>query len=270
MKQQLFFTIIFLLWVIILPQGVFWASWDIDSKPETLREMSEKIGDLKQEKELLDFKWKTFRVWNENLWDLIKTDLTEEETDALESLILEYSEDKENFEEDIEEALADWDDAEIIHKALLSLKQNFYMSLLPYLQESKIEEFKTYITSDINYREKSNEVAVQISQKNVERDERVVELQEKIKTHREKLNEQIRIKASERIKGKLDAFVNQEKFINLSSDSKIQLFERLLERLEERRERTLQTTSDQSLIEENEVLYEIVEEVIRWYLSQWY
>lgn len=265
---RVFFLVLILSSFALSPQSVFWFSWEIKST-ETLREMQEKIDSLKEEKQVLDFKWKNFRIGNENLGDLIKKDLSEEEKSEIERLILDYNEDKENFEEDIEVALEALEAIDDIQRDLILLKQDFYTSLIPYLQDDKLEGFRKYVESDLTLREKSNEVATQIEQKNIERTERVDELQEQIKHHKEQLYEQIKEKVTSRVTQRLDEFILQEKFQELPSESKIAVFERLILKIQERNAALEENSHITSIAQETKVLYEVIEEILNSYISLW-
>jgi len=195
--------------------------------------------------------------------------LPEEEKEHLEIIITEYSEDKENFEEDIQIAIESWEEVDSIQRELLFLKQGFYKSLVPFIQENKLTTFTAYVESDITLREKSYEVATQIEQKHVERSERVDELQNQIKVHKENLHEQIRQKVGSRVMLRLDDFVSQEKFISLPNSTKISVFQRLIDRVKKKHESLKTAIGGVPLSEETILLYEIVEELLLSYITKW-
>jgi hypothetical protein len=172
-----------------------------------------------------------------------------------------YSKDKENFEEDISAAVESGEEIEEIKKDLLLLKQEFYKSLIPYIQLEKLRDFTRYVDSDLSYREKSNEVATQIEQKSILRDERLEEIEEQIQTNKDHLHAQIKEKVTLRVQNRLDVFIYQENFQSLPDISKIRIFERLITKIQEKRKKLENTPNSTSIVEETMILYEIVEEI---------
>lgn len=270
---------LYILWIILWfsfwNQGVFWASWEYvellsaPEKPQTIREMSQDLETLKQEKIQLDFKWRTFRIWNEDLGKLIRQTLSEEEKNTLESLIIDYTEDKENFEEDIEIAIESWEDIEKLKRDLILLKQDFYKKLIIYIQIERLQKFKEYVASDLAYREKSNTVSIKIEQKGIARDERVEQIQSKIENNKEILRIQIQDKIISKVEKQLDAFASQEKFLNMENVSKIRIFQSFVDKLELKIQSLETNRYTTSIIEEKIILYEVVKEVFISYMQQW-
>mgnify|MGYP003890484561 CR=1 FL=1 len=270
---------LYILWIILWfsfwNQGVFWASWEsvellsAPEKPQTIREMSQDLETLKQEKIQLDFKWRTFRIWNEDLGKLIRQTLSEEEKNTLESLIIGYTEDKENYEEDIEIAIEWWEDIEELKRDLILLKQDFYKKLIIYIQIERLQKFKEYVASDLAYREKSNTVSIKIEQKGIARDERVEQNQSKIENNKEILRIQIQDKIISKVEKQLDAFASQEKFLNMENVSKIRIFQSFVDKLELKIQSLETNRYTTSIIEEKIILYEVVKEVFISYMQQW-
>ena len=255
--------------------SVFWASWEIDTsaelteKPQTLKQMQWDIKTLEKEKERLEFKWKTFRIGNDNLWDLIRSDISEAEVNALELLVNIYNSRKNNINLTLDSAVESWIETESIKKELLLLKQELYKDLLPYIQMEKLSEFKVYVESDLALNEKSKEVATEIEEKQSERDERIEEIKEKIEDNTETLRAQIEEKIIKKLQTRLDEFIAQEKFQELPNESKILLFKRLILKLEVKKQSLSDTLNPTSIIEERIILYDIVQDVLQGYIDNW-
>lgn len=269
-----FFALVLLLLCIPI-QSVFWASGasiELESapeKPQTLREYQENIQNLKQEKQRLEFKWTSFRIWNENLWDFIKTDLSEDETKKLENTILNYIDQSNLLENDIDKTIESWEPVEDIKKELLMLKQAFYKNLIVYIQIDKLDDFTSYVNSDLNFREQSKIVAIKIDQQSIQRNERVEEIQEQIEDNSVMLRKQIKDKITLKIEQKLDEFSEQEKFQNLSNEMKIQIFEKLIVKLNEKKENLGWGINTTSIIDEKIFMYTTIEEALNNYILKW-
>ncbi len=274
MKTRLttFIAFLFLLWTSV--QSVFWASWNLinlnsaSEKPQTLREMQEVNQDLEQEQQNLEFKWVTFRSTSA-LWDFLKKDLSDLEREELEMIVVNYSKKIERLEKKIETTQEDTEILQKLRKDVLLLKQNFYKNLIVYMQVEKLNDFLRYINLDLSYREKSKDVAIELDRKNIERNERVAEIQEKIKDNTKRLHNQIKLKIMRRVWEKLDSFVSQKKFQSLSNQGRIQIFEKLIEKLSQKKQKLKSTSEATSFLEEKLLIYEIVEKMLFSYLEKW-
>ncbi len=240
-----------------------------EEKPQTVKEMQSEIKTLEKEKEILEFKWNTFRIWNENLGDIIRWEMTPDDKSKLETLLVNYTSLKNKIDTDIANAVERGQETGGLQIELSELKRSLYMKLIPYIEEGKIGAFKLYIESDINYNEKSKEVATEIEEKEVERNERVEKIKDDIEENAEVLREQIRVKITTGLQVKLDEFIAQEKFQWLRDESKILLFERLISKLQTKKESLEDTVNPTSIIEERIFLYEVVQETLYWYIQNW-
>lgn len=240
-----------------------------EKKVQKVEEIQSDIKILEKEKKRLEFKWNTFRIGNENLGDLIRQDLTQQEKETLEILIVNYTTLKNKWDSDLNVAIERWQNTEKLQQENSELKKKLYQTLIPYIQIDKLSAFKLYIESDISYNEESKAVATEIEEKEVARNERVEEIQEKIEDNAELLREKMRKTVTESLLIKLDEFIAQEKFQSLKAESKILLFERLIEKIILKKDILEATENPTSIIEERIFLYEVVQEILQWYIESW-
>ncbi|MDA9128917.1 hypothetical protein N9J72_00375 [Candidatus Gracilibacteria bacterium] len=238
-------------------------------KPQKVEDIQNDIENLEKEKLRLEFKWNTFRVGNDTLGDIIRDDLGEGEREKLELLLVNYTSLKNKNDADTINATEQGENINELRSELLSLKKKLYTALIPYIQKEKIGAFKLYIESDIVYNEKSKGVAIEIDEKEVTRDARVEKIQEQIQDNAEILREQIRVKISEKLQGKLDTFIAQEKFQGLKDESKVILFERLIEKTLSEKEALQNIENPTSVIEEKIFLFNIVSDTLNGYIDNW-
>jgi len=251
-------------------QVVFSASWDTDRKP-TIREMQEDIQELQQEKSLLEFKWKTFQIWNSSLWDLLRQDLTVSESQSLWLLVETYNTDNILWENKLQELLDTQKNEEFqsLRKQLLILKKDFYTSLIPYVDPKNIDELKIYIDSDISLNEKSKNVSSKIQKIQSSKQERVQELQVKIEDNNKIIRENIEKRISTEVRSRLDVFVNETNFASLPTATKIEIFEKLIRKLEYESIRLMNLQNTTSIIEEKILVFRVVINLLKEYTSSW-
>lgn len=256
--------------LILWYEVVFWFETEEQTeRKETVKEIQANIESLKKEKSHLDFKWDTYRIGNENLWNLLKSDLSDEQKLEIEEIIIEYKDSLDKYEGKISITLdARRDEVDAITNEFLIEKREFYMSLIKYVEVDKLEDYMTYINSDLNFNEKSNEVAVKIEQKNIQKEERIEEIQKQIHSNTNILRDRIREKVTTRVTEKLDSFVTEEKFSQLSNGGKIIVFQKLQSKVQNKIEE-LKSHPDPTSIEENLFLHEIINEIIQWYIDNW-
>jgi len=209
-------------------------------EPETIREMQENIKQLEKEKTNLEYKWDSFQLWNFTLWDLIDTNLTSNQKSTLETLVIEYS-DKLGSEPS---------DSEDYQTLELYLKRDFYKSLLPYIATERQQDFRTYIESDVELSQKTKTVNVEIQEMQDTKNERVVEIQEKIEDNNKKLRQNIQQKVISSISDKLESFSSTEKFKSLSPAAKTKIFSTVQDRLRTEINRLEALPDTTSIVEE--------------------
>lgn len=248
-------------------QSVF-AAEEIQ-EPRTIREMQESIQALEKEKTRLEFKWNTFQIGNESLWDLIKQDISIEDTQNIEEIVFSYSRENSRLERSLDLQIGSLQDTNNIENELLELKKNFYKSLIPFIQINKLEDFKRYIDLDLSYNEKSKLVSTQIEKKQLKRIERVEELQVQIELNNKILREKIEQKISIDIKEKIESFILQDSFIDLNNDQKRQVFAKVINKIELEIINMKNKSNATSIIEEKTIIFEIVVEILKSYTQEW-
>lgn len=268
-KRYLSYILVFSLSFVFLWQSVFAVSGELNTeKRETVQQMQENIESLEREKIHLDFKWDTYRIWNSALGELIKPELSEKDKEILEEIIIDYKDSEDEYEGKVSRALESWKDIEQIKKDFLYKKQDFYLSLIKYIQLNRLEEYTEYVNSDLNYNERSNSVATEIEQKNIEKEERIEEIQNQIESNTNILRERIREKVTSRVTARLNLFITEEKFNSLSNGWKIIVFQKLQWKVQIKMDQ-LKSQENIEGLEEKLFPYEVIMEILQKYIDDW-
>ncbi len=262
---------IYIFWILaffLCNQSVFSASWNI-VEPTTIREMQESIDELEQKKNLLEFKWKNFKIWNSSLWELLKNNLTNIEKSNLLILVEEYDSQNSSWESILKMIIeSKWNDIPQ-RKVLLLLKKEFYSSLQPFVADGKLEELMDYIGTDLSLNQKSKDVNSEISKIQSSKDERVQILQEKIEDNNRVIRKNIEDKITTEVKTKLDVFTSQWNFSQLSNSAKTDVFERVIKKLEYESIRLTNLQNTTSIIEEKIIVFRVVINLLKQYTESW-
>ncbi len=231
-------------------------------KVQTIKEIQENIVFLEQEKKNLEFQWSSFRIGNGTLKDFIRTDLEQNEKSTLESLVLSYIEKTRKIQENIK---TDSDS----QKELLLKKQDFYVSLVSYIEIERLANFKNFVAADLLLYEKTKDVSLEIEQKNIEKQERVITYEAQAQENGERIRTQVQEKIYSQVQGKLNIFVQQEKFQTLANESKISIFQNFSDKLSQKSQEIKNTQNPTRIIEDKVYLYEVVQNILESYISQW-
>jgi len=244
-------------------------SWET-LKPASLREIWDNIQELEQEKRLLEYKWKSFIIWWNSLSDYVRDDISDEEKSELEFIVELHIQNTDTFRIELEELVQNWtSEDEISSKKTewIQLKKEFYTSLLSYIQDEKIESYKSYIESDLLLNEKSKDVSTEIQIKTVKKQERVEYLQEKINNNKELLRSKIESRVWTMVRERLDTFIERETFRSLSLEDKTLIFQKLITKIDEKISELEFQTDITSVIEEKIILFRVVQDILWEYID---
>jgi hypothetical protein len=176
---------------------------------------------------------------------------------------------KKELDYELKEWVNDWDEVSDTQVELLSIKQQFYKELIPYIQIEKLESFKKYVDSDLTYNEKSKDIQVQINQKNIERNERVEELREQINDNSREFRKQIEESITIQVKWKLDVFIVQESFSKLENETKIKIFSNIILKFEVAIGNLENSLNPTRALEERIIWLKVVVEILESYIKNW-
>ncbi|NDK09641.1 hypothetical protein GW846_02585 [Candidatus Gracilibacteria bacterium] len=256
-----------------LTMSVFGASGELIGEEikdtETLKEMQENISTLEQEKNNLAFKWETFLIGNESLGTIVKKDLSQGDKKVLESFIKNYTNSNSNFEFRVANSIGLGQDIKTLRKEQLILKQNFYIALLNYIQFAKLEEYKKYVENELVLLEKSKTVGDEIYEKNIQKEQRVVQLEEKVQKNSDLRRLQIQEKLTNQVESKLDIFVQQASFSALNPNLKIRIFQKFIDKIDVKLKEYDSINSPTTVIEERIFLFSIFRDILMSYVIDW-
>jgi len=266
MNKKIILYILFLLAIFEFSGSAFSASPET-STPQTVREMQESIQNLEQERNLLEFKWNNFKVWSSSLWELIDANLSESDKNQLQTIVEAYNDKRISWEKVLKKIVDTNGNKISQRKVLLLLKKDFYTSIRPYIAEDKIENFLSYIATDLSLNEKGKDVDSEIVKIQSSKTERVEEIKTKIEDNNKILRASIENKISTQVRQKLDMFVNGWDFSNLSNESKISIFNRVITKLEYESIRLTNLQNSTSIIEEKIIVFRVMINLLKEYTA---
>lgn len=205
------------------------------------------------------YQTQTFSIWNLYLKDILKIDLNPEQTAFIENQILSYTRQIQNMVIEV---------SEDYKKNVLQLQQDFYISLLPYIETSKIQDFKTVVSQKAITFEK-NILSSSPDIQTLPRSEATLLIETQVQKNNELIRSQMQEWVLDHIRVKVDAIVLQEKFQALPAEIKKDLFHKFSSKLALKLDELQKLQNPTRIIEEKVFLYHAILELLQSYIDTW-
>jgi len=231
MKTKKIIILMFCIILSVFTNTVFSAditsSWVINDSSQSIKEIKISLIELAKDKNDLNME---FFVLNQNqkLKEFFKEDLSKQDIEMIEIIIKWYLENKKEIETKIKikaSELLNTDNERIL---LLNEKKLFYKDIVPFIKSYKMEEYIEYITQDVKIFKQQWELTDKVLIKNEIIENKVWLIEEKIKEHREYINDKFNLLINEIITEKIDLLINNSKFIALDIWSKELVLNKIL------------------------------------------
>ena len=209
---------------------------DIEDKDKTIKELEEEKKQLISDKKIITNKFNAFILNNWDLRKYFKEDLSDEELQLIDNIIIWYNSRRSKSENLLREKAHQLEDTEIITNDLLRLKKDLYISFLPFIVISKIEEYKLFIKADFTATKKDKDIQSDIYKKEKIVEGKKIIIQEKIEASEQALEEKKNKVIEGKIKQKLTVYSESDKFTALSTVQKKFVFTAVLKKIITRRE----------------------------------
>lgn len=231
MKKIIFCILIYLLFYnstfATNTQG-FLASW------LTIKELSQNIEKLKEEKIELDQKTK---ILSKEYWELIsfmRNDLNSNELNEIKSNIESFIEKRNILQNDLKLKIEKLLDVEKEKRDLILLRADIYKYLAKYVAREKREAFIEHIKFQTQSEKESKDLIESILKSQNILDQKVTYIKEKIETHREDLNAKIEISITQKIKQRIDEIDKDPKYKEIDQKIKNKIYNDFINQLENR------------------------------------
>lgn len=194
----------------------------------TIKELSQNIEKLKEEKTELDQKTKDY--WE--LISFIKTDLTKEEIDEIKLSIEDFIEERNFLQIDLKNKINNWLNVEKEKKDLVLLRASIYKYLAKYVARDKREAFIEHIKFQTQSEKESKDLIESIIKSQNILDQKVTYIKEKIENHREDLSARIEISITQKIKQRIDEIDKDPKYKEIDQKIKNKIYKDFINQLE--------------------------------------
>ena len=239
--------LLFLLFIWININSSFaYSGQKIEQKQETIQDLKKNIEVLKSKKVIVFSAFQKFKIENWNIKNFFSKNLKQEDLQKIEQIIRNYNEEKQKIKLSRENVI----------EKLLILEKRFYISLLPYIDQSKINLYKEFVQKAVETIKNSEEIKNKIKENKIVLSKKVSKIKKKIKQNNiaqeSKLNNLLRIQ----IKLKIDKFKNSKKIQSLPKQKQKLIFKFLLQKIKNYRKKVKHPTNKQLKI------YSIIEQIL--------
>lgn len=208
---------------------------DIDDADKTIKELEEEKDQLITEKIIVTDNFNAFILNNWDLRKFFKLELTSGELSVIEAIITSYNSQRHKWEGLLKDTAHQLEDTDVATTDLLDLKKNLYISFLPFIQISLLEEYKIFIKADAEATKKDKIIQSDIYKKEKIVEEKKTVIQEKIEASEQDLEIKKNQIIEEKINQKLTAYAESEKFSTLDLQTKKIVFTAVLDKIAQRR-----------------------------------
>lgn len=197
---------------------------------QSIKELQNTINELNRSKNSLNLEFLLLNQ-NQKLKDFFIDDLSKDELKEIEVIIEDYLIIKNKIERNIEENSNEWLSNEENRKKLLTEKKEFYINLLPFIKKYMVEEYLEYIEQDVKILKEKWDLSEEMTIKSEIINSKLETIEEKILEHREYLNDKFNILINNLIDEKIKNLISNEKFLILTTQEKILVIDKILEKI---------------------------------------
>jgi len=262
MKKNIINTL-YLIILVVFSNTTFSSTWNLNfteikiDKTKTIKELKLEVKEIEEEKvetskELEILKKET------SIIHFFKINLNIKEKNELNKLVLEYKKTKDELNQQLLIRSKKLKNTEETIKKLLNNEREIYKKLLQFVKIEKYEEYTNFIKEDLslintNFNLESSGIQKEAIIKN-----KVANLKETIKEHNSLINKKIKTLVYKKIDVKINQLTLKDKFKQLDLISKIKLFEKLIWKINSKKEVLEDKWNKTVLIRKKITLYKII------------
>jgi hypothetical protein len=224
MKKLVLF---FLFFALLFPKLLF-ADNDVVllDKQKTIKELKENIEELGKVKIELTIT-KDF-VLDKTIESFLRKNLNRNDYNTIEKIVKEYNESKNVLEANLIEASKNLLDTTELNKKLSNSTREFYENLLEFVDINNYSSYIYYIKEQTNFYTEEKELDTDIIKKTEIIQEKITNIEEKIKEHKDYLDETLKELINSKVDEKINQLLVDSTFVNLSNKEKVEFIDKII------------------------------------------
>lgn len=200
-------------------------------KEKTIKELKGNIEDLDKAKSDLEEKTERNDL-DSTIYSFIKTDLSAKDSAKFDSILKEYNKNRQELEKELLEASKKLEDTSLLNKELFALRKKLYEDIIEYINPAMYAQYLQYIKEQTTSYKEEIELDTDIIKKSEIVNEKITNIEEKIKEHKTYLNETLTVLINEQIDKKIEWLIEWENFKNMSLEEKLALIDKILSKVD--------------------------------------
>jgi len=186
---------------------------------QSIKELKNWLLELNRNKNELEIEFFLLNQ-NEKLKEFFKDDLKKSDIKEIKQIINNYLDIKKDINVKIKIKASEFLNTQKERNKLLNEKKQFYKDLTPFVKKYKINEYLDYIAQDVKILKEQGEISEKFIIKNEIMVNKVEIIEEKIKEHREYLDEKFNFLVNNLISEKTNKLINSDNFTKLDNITK--------------------------------------------------
>lgn len=226
--------VLFLVFTFLIFPTTFATNSKVLVSDLTIKELSENIEKLKEEKE--DFLEKNKELSKEygELFSFIRQDLAENEIEEITKKVNVFLENKSRLEAKLKESIDNNSDSTDIKKEIILNRADFYKYIAKYVLKEKREDFIAHIKFQVQSEKEAKDLIEEILLNQNLLEQKVTYIKEKIETHKEDLQARINEAITQKIKIRIDAIDNNPKYAAINQSVKNNIYKSFISVIQKR------------------------------------
>lgn len=223
--------ILLIVLILSFSQTTYWFKSGLFASDLTIKELSENVEKLKEEKTNLEEKSKQVQKEKWELSSFLRKNLSEKEVENITKELEKYQTEKEKIEQELSKLIEEKKDTEKTKRKLLQLKLDFYKYLAKYIEKSKKDKFIEHISFNIVSTKERKDLIEDINTMEELLDTKVTYIKDKIEDHKANLEKTIEASITEKIQERIDAIDTDKKYAWISKEAKKKIYQDFLEQI---------------------------------------
>lgn len=197
----------------------------------TIKELSQNVEKLKEEKLNLEEKSKQLQKENGELSSFLKNNLAPKDITEIKEALETYQFEKNAIEQELTLLIQEKKDTEKTKRKLLQLKLDFYKYLAKYIDKSKKPAFIEHISFNIVSTKERKDLIEDINKTEELLDTKVTYIKDKIENHKEELENKIEASITEKISVRIEIIDSDKKYAVISKEAKNKIYKDFIEQI---------------------------------------
>ena len=197
--------------------------------------------------------------------DFFRNEITESDLKNIELLVINYNNLYKQTNNELLDKSKNLEDISAEKKYLLDIKKDLYQSLIPYIKQSRFNEYLIFIKWDAQIVKKDNDIKYDLIQNKELLTTKVSKIEKRIQEERKIMSEKLKILVSEKIDEKINTIKTNERFLSLTPELQAKVIMKTIQKVEQRIEETNKLNTKDVILDQKIEVYTLLHDKLTQY-----